>query len=290
MIELGFDGSLVCECLEIGNTYHILMPAPYISFALLLSDSGKDNKTALSNLLSCTIPYYLHDGIMLFREDSFDPVTRIRRGRFYKTADSNPQHCQVVPYPGAKQQDRSATLIVVQPTGERLDRKQLVAIGSPDSIWRVVASDRISTGEFLVTLKSRNAFGVIPEVEEDKLPEIHKEKIVSELDRFVDAANRETPGSIVDVARRMAVVLISSYLSPESKDSNIFKKDLGNLSGDLKKNKELSGAAAEVINKLHPRNKPNEQEKYSSRDISEEDAELAVSLIGFLLQEFGWVK
>lgn len=295
-MELGFAGSdpLIYECLSVSNnfpipTYHAITPTPYVSFAIpLLPEKNNENSRLLNALSSCMVETSHNDKILLFREDSFDPVTRIRRGRFYKRLP-NSRSCKIAPK-GAPGSIISSTLAIYDSYYNKFNTKQLIAIGSEDSVWRVIATDRLSTGEFLVTLKSRNVFGVIPEVEEYELPEIHKEKIISELDYFVDAANRETPGSIVDAARRTAVVLISSHLSPENKEPNIFQKDLGPLSAELKKIKELSGVAAEVINKLHPRNKPNEQERHKSRDISEEDAELAVSLIGLLLQEFDWAR
>ncbi len=173
----------------------------------------------------------------------------------------------------------------------QISRKNLIAIGSADSVWRIVSVDRISTGEFLVTLKSRNTFGVIPEIDEEKIPEKYRKEIMPELDRFIDVANRETPASIVDAARNTAIILIRNFTYISNNEPEIFTMDLGKLIKTLKDTKkELSSLAAEIINRLHPRNKPNERKRLKLRPVTEEDSELAVCLIGTLIQEFGWAK
>lgn len=165
----------------------------------------------------------------------------------------------------------------------------MIVIGSPNSTWKTVSIDKISTGEFLFTLESRNTFGVIPEIDEEKIPTKHRKEIILELDHFIDIANRETPGSIVDAARNTAILMIRDYIYSLNNDFKILQMDLGELIKVLKDNeKELSSDIAYIINRLHPRNKPNEKERLHLRAITEEDSELAVCLIGMLLQEFGW--
>jgi hypothetical protein len=53
--------------------------------------------------------------------------------------------------------------------------------------------------------------------------------------------------------------------------------------------------AAGIISRLHPRGKSAEQENQARqgrqlRDICDEDAELSVSLVGFLLRELQWAR
>jgi len=45
---------------------------------------------------------------------------------------------------------------------------------------------------------------------------------------------------------------------------------------------------ARLIAKLHSRGKDNERAKYKTRTPDEEDADLAVQSLGFVLREFGW--
>ncbi|MHB1664171.1 MAG: hypothetical protein ACYCT7_02765 [bacterium] len=286
MIELGFDDSFVCEYTGSEEIFYVLNPSPIISFALKDPQEYAVNKK-IDELLNNVMYVYLPKNVLLFREDSFDPITRIRRGRFYEKSDNvNPRECRVSR--GIRQQDQNSKLTIFKPYW-KFAKNQLIAIGSADSVWRVIVSDRISTGEFLVTLKSRNNFGVIPEIDKEKIPEKFKEEIVLRLDNFVDVVNRETPSSIVDATRDIAVLLIGSYTY--ANDEKNIAIDLGDLIKKLKDcKKELSAFAATIINHLHPRNKSNEKIKYNLRSITEEDSELSVCLIGLLLQEFGWTK
>ena len=56
---------------------HAIWPPPSITVATILR-AGADVESALPNT------GYINEQKMVFREDSFDPVTRIRRGRLYK--------------------------------------------------------------------------------------------------------------------------------------------------------------------------------------------------------------
>jgi hypothetical protein len=153
----------------------------------------------------------LHRADFVFREDSFDPVTRIKRGRFYQSAGSRPSTCYTLEHPlygkaGSVQfVPREAgpcgrELFTFQPFLYR-PPQNIVAIGSKDSLWRVLGTETITTGEILVTLKARNALGVLPELSADSVPERGREKATETFERLVDSANREAPGSIVDRAR-----------------------------------------------------------------------------------------
>ena len=67
--------------------------------------------------------------------------------------------------------------------------------------------------------------------------------------------------------------------------------DLGNLIKAVPRDRVGIKSAAEIINRLHPRGKLSEQERQAQkgrdiRDVSDEDGELSVSLVGFLLREF----
>ncbi len=48
--------------------------------------------------------------------------------------------------------------------------------------------------------------------------------------------------------------------------------------------------AVNIIRILHARAKPNEQHRRGLRPITEDDAELAVRAMGFVIREFGWTK
>ena len=291
MIRLGFAGSFVWESFQ-EIKFYALMPRPVISLAVI--DIQKYNKDEIEAALRNSVESPNYSSMvkyLVFREDSFDATTRIRRGRFYQPSKGNPYQNPEY-YCNFNLVKNKLPLYTYDPFYE-FSIKQLTAIGSVDSIWRVVSIDRISTGEFLITLKSRNTFGVIPEIDEEKIPETCRKEIISELNHFIDVASKETPESIVDAARNTAVSLIRNfaYILITPLDAKILEMDLSELAKTLKDNKkELSSLAAKIINRLHPRNKPNERERHNLRPVTEEDSELAVCLIGTLLQEFGWAK
>lgn len=290
MIKLGFDGTFTWECFD-GNKFYPLMQSPVISSAVIIG-TKKYSKDELETILINNLiesPNYYYTELLLFREDSFDPITRIRRGRFYQLSKSNPFQNPEFIFNFLSVMNKRT--LYTYDSFYQISRKNLIAIGSADSVWRIVSVDRISTGEFLVTLKSRNTFGVIPEIDEEKIPEKYRKEIMPELDRFIDVANRETPASIVDAARNTAIILIRNFTYISNNEPEIFTMDLGKLIKTLKDTKkELSSLAAEIINRLHPRNKPNERKRLKLRPVTEEDSELAVCLIGTLIQEFGWAK
>ena len=164
----------------------------------------------------------------VFREDSFDATTRIRRGRFYRrTGDPNPTRARR--YEG---QDTHPWLQSFVAEDSR-PTAPLVAIGVEDSLWRILSTERISTGEWLVTLKARGGAGLLPDVDADKVPELGRVEVVKAVDHMVDVAHRETPGSIVDVARNTAALLMGVCAAGLETDANkqgeIRHKDLGKV-------------------------------------------------------------
>jgi hypothetical protein len=85
MIKLGFDGTFTWECFD-GNKFYPLMQSPVISSAVIIG-TKKYSKDELETILINNLiesPNYYYTELLLFREDSFDPITRIRRGRFYQ--------------------------------------------------------------------------------------------------------------------------------------------------------------------------------------------------------------
>lgn len=284
-------------CVHSGSIYehvrgywHEIWPRPAASSAAFVS--GPESRVQI-------IPLDRLGG-MVFREDSFDATTRIRRGRLYKCAGNiKPEavfhHLTVHTLPGARPQAQLHHFTDLQPK----PTVEFVAIGDEDSLWRLIGAERISTGEWLVTLKARGGAGLLPEVKADAIPASGRTEVMKAVDRVLDAAHRETPGSIVDVARNAAALLMTVYAAgleadPE-KQRKIRHKDLGqacsHFNGHLElKNMDVAISAGHILARLHPRNKHSEQQRYNLRPITEEDATFSVSAIGLLLNEFGWTQ
>lgn len=236
---------------------------------------------------------------LLFREDSFDPTTRVRRGRFY-VADSPSirewQSPRVNHYPYAQP-------IAGRPLSFPMNayrsihtshppRKPLIFLGSAvyATAWHILAAERLFNDETLFILKAANALGTLPDIAENSLPAAWRSQIMREGDKVADAALKYMPVPIVDVCREFARIILAAWLSTIGKAPT---GDLGDLIKAIPNDRSGIASAAGVINRLHPRGKSSEQERQAQRgidlrEICDEDGELSISLVGFLLREFGW--
>lgn len=262
-------------------------PTPIVSMAafITLEQPKVDALPSLSEAGQRTI---------IFREDSFDATTRIRRGRFYQS-NRNINNTRV------RFRDATEATAYVHHFfmyGHRQD-VGLVAIGIEDCVWRILGAERISTGEWLVTLKARGGVGLLPEINAGAIPEAGRSDVIKAVDHMVDVAHRETPGSVVDVARNTACLLMAVYaaaLEEEvEKQGEIRRRDLAKVRAYFEGHTKLKGmvvaiSASRILERLHPRNKPGEQKKHNLRLITEEDATFAVGVIGLLLNELGWAQ
>ena len=70
----------------------------------------------------------------------------------------------------------------------------------------------------------------------------------------------------------------------------VIEKDLGALIAKLPPESKLFRAAADVVCKLHPRGKSNEQQRLGTRDVTEADGSFAIEALGFVLRELGWAR
>ncbi len=144
--------------------------------------------------------YNLESAGMVFREDSFDPVTRIRRGRFYKSSGGlRPSQQYALPHPIYR--NRGSPIATEDGRVERwlfmfdqlqcTPRQEMVAVGSSESLWRVLGAERITTGEYLVTLKARHALGVLPELNPDAVPDVGRTKAIETYEKLIDSVHQE---------------------------------------------------------------------------------------------------
>jgi hypothetical protein len=275
-----------------GVWYSVWPANPVVSVAAFIA-SDRD---------SCALEHDLSSAQSVFREDSFDPVTRIRRGRFYKSCgNSRPSNERALLHPvygtrGSLSPEYGSEVERRLFTFNQLECdsfQQTVAIGSGDSLWRILGVERIITGEYLVTLKARHALGVLPQLNSEAIPKMGRKKAIETFDKLVDSAYRETPGSIIDRARDATQWLLSTWFANNRGDNSLLHEDLGHI---IKKidhehdKPEVILSAAKVVARLHARGKPNEQERYNTRPLMEADAEFALAAVGLLLREFGWTS
>lgn len=150
--------------------------------------------------------------------------------------------------------------------------------------WKVVDVEPISTGEELFTIKSMSFFSFLPALKKSA----DTEYLNTSVNKLVDAMHRDAPESIIDPCRDAATYALGVHLDMDEKDLGALLKELNKLPTD--KQKSLAFYSANIINRLHPRRKPNEQKKHKLRDLCPEDAQLAVQCLGNLLVELGYAS
>lgn len=254
------------------------------------------------------LPPDLHRAVLgnwLFREHSFDPVTRIRRGLLFEPyPDAQPTNCltrghplnaYVMPRHG---ESMSKSLYrfwpcqtLINTPGSGHGHKLALGNASSWSMWRIVQVERLISDDVLVTLKALSSFGVLPDLQIESINEQHRASVQHAIERVLNSASRETAISVIDQCRNAAVVLLGRWMAIQLGEENTIGPDLGKLITRIRVapfQRIATAAAAEMINLLHPRGKANEQEPKRLRLAQDEDAEAAVHAIGFILRELGW--
>lgn len=274
---------------------HLVWPRPVITLAKFIQ-SEKENE----RLVGASESDFPH---LCFREDSFDPVSRIRRGRFYEatgeTKEWNVIEPQNVTIPGTSRENgkvrismRGYTAYNLSSQGGEMPEVVLLGTGSIFTVWSVVDIETIATREALFTLKARHSLGALPKIYWGKVPAEHVHKVRETLEKLADDYRRAGPESVIDRAREAATAILSTYLQ-NAGDASANGKDLGDLVKKLEETKPNEGrilaCAAEIPQRLHSRGKNAEKEKRDNlRSIRQQDAELAVQCVGTMLCELRW--
>ena len=233
---------------------------------------------------------------IVFREDSYDPTTRVRRGRFYQETSSFHISSGLVPYwPYPRPQEipdgKVGTVFHFQTVFEQknqlntdLSRSKddygvLIGMAPFETRWRVIDAEFLSDGTVLFALKSLSSFGLLPILKTDDL------EIKAAYEKVVDAALKYAPVPVVDVCRESTRVILAKYLN--------LPGDLADLIKKIPKDRSMTLWSTQIINRLHPRGKSSEKERRLKdgtpiRAVVDNDAVLAVRLFGFLLTELGY--
>ncbi|MHB8345990.1 MAG: hypothetical protein ACYDHM_02205 [Acidiferrobacterales bacterium] len=228
---------------------------------------------------------------ILFREDYFNSVTRIRRGRLYQRdvkTEWNFSHVERI------QKDVQAGVFRVNVsyrTAEDSVKPGWTAVlgnNNAQSHWVVVMSEKIGFEAHYLTLKSKTYFGVLPEINLDAIPVANRQDILQALEAVVEAAPIQAPQPVIDACRNAVCHMITAKF-PESNPTG--ENDLGLMVRWLNDNRHQTKAdTADIVNRLHSRAKANAAAQNGTRPVSRQDANLAVDAIAFLLQDFEWAE
>lgn len=250
--------------------------------------------------VSCDFITTHHRNEVVFREDTFDPVTRIRRGRLYVEMDGDPNCWDQVTVDNGNTYNWGNLHPTASYEPWKPDNKikkidgRIIQIGMDgfETKWRIVGIEKIFIGHILLTLRANSLLGVIPELASaitDKDGNAVDPKPVQEsLDALIDAFHRQQPIPTVDMARETARVILRWWCGGE-----VEQDDLTDAIKGIPSDQCMPQWASKILARLHPRGKSAEQERQAAkgkplRPVVEEDAQCAVELVGLLLREIGW--
>lgn len=288
---------------------HAIWPSPFVSLA---SHIG-----AFVDWTRGGGARHFGDAMMLFREDSFDPVARVRRGRLYlRRAAGSPAdwHVQRHPAYAAVGQSNMTTpnvhvnvdtrgFLVTrlltfeswQVSEEFLTRRHdaVLVLGSGDraSAHPVLDVERLATGEELITVRTRPTLSGLPELVVGLLPEPYAGLVVEQYEKAANAAYRDDAESVIDRCREAATAALNVERfvmtgADSAKASDL--SDLGKFFGT--KDRPVLGNAAQILARLHSRGKTAEQLKRGNAPPTDADAEAALSLLGLIYRELKWAR
>lgn len=243
----------------------------------------------------------------LFREDSFDPVSRTRRGRLYEPqpGQAQPNQLRVGPHPyedpmmrqvgtGGRVAKTLFTFTACHPLLNLPSQGQGMTIALGDaraaSPWRIIQTEALANGSVMVTLKSLSAFAIIPAVNYAQVATEHRAAVADAIERVMNSAFREAPTSVVDHCRAALTVLLSRWLvQTRREDEGALALDLGPLARRMEAHEMSCVAnASQIVARLHARGKPNEQQARGLRPLEVGDDEFALESVGLAIRDLGW--
>ena len=249
-----------------------------------------------------------HDGLiegaldakLIFLETFFNPISRIKRGKIYELEDNSHGSWHYLNSDTLTKatSGNSAYTTTFQPY--RLSRndfnlkKTSIYFGSKQykSKWRILAIDYDVANEEIFVLQEVNGLGVIPNLDETKIDPRYYAEISQHYSRLFNEIN-SAPETVIDICRAVATSLLSAKLALVDSD----RDDLGVILRKLTEVKDATDGAtqkkyfiarscAEIINRLHPRGKPNEVVKHDLRKPLFADADFAVQALFQIIREF----
>lgn len=242
---------------------------------------------------SAEIPGKTHQEYV-FREDSYDPTTRVRRGRFYEKIMSFAvpwDRVRFEPYPrptaislngaGAAYFQFAAeqTADLAETLRKLRGYDVIIGRGPARTSWQIIDAEALSDGGVLYTLRSRSSFGTLP------MLDLSEEGVEEAYQNVIEAALRFDTIAQIDACRNSASAILGRRFNSE-------EKDLGHLAGKIEReHRHLAlSSAARLLAKLHSRTKPSERATQAKdgrplREISDDDGLLAIRLFGFILED-----
>lgn len=264
-----------------------------IQGAFILGSNG--NCFPVSHNSRPILPHAIGDTKLVFLELSFDPISRIKRGKFYKMSEEG-QPATIYPSSmgGVYQVGSTSSQASVQAyqflsydlTRGFSPRDTFIIFGNSrfETRWRVLSIDSSVTNEEVCVLQEINSIGAIPSLNRNVIPDQFFIEIDKEYTSLLTELN-SSPESVVDHCRDVATSLLSAVAGTIERENRI---DLGKLISKIDDKLRVVKSSAEIINRLHPRRKPNEREKLELNELSRIESDFAVQCIFQIIRELKW--
>jgi hypothetical protein len=239
----------------------------------------------------------------VFCEELFDPSTRIRRGIVYTQDGSQPcdwsvqdpfRHDLSNAQYGGKNSRYEISLISYQsgvlsdlPKGTVIFPR--VALGEEPYVtyWRILFIESSVSNAPVLTLKADAFFGVLPEIDESKVPEQARPKLRKLIESVADSVHGTSAASTVDRCRDCLSFIFGIQIEDHKPD---LAKAIDTWAAKAPQNENIRAWCGRIVARLHSRGKPNEALSKNTRPLNDGDALLAVDCLATILREFGWAK
>ncbi|MGJ8649492.1 MAG: hypothetical protein ACSHX4_03965 [Opitutaceae bacterium] len=232
----------------------------------------------------------------VFLEESFDPVTKIRRGRVYRREDGSYPQYMTVRDPYGKFHVCSESVVIYQRDilnewrDTSLQKMPTVCLGQAPFFtqWKLIQIEADISRSTLLVLKSYRSFGELPELIEEEIPVVIRKSLYERIEHVESSIHNQTPHNIADRCRD-ALALIFSHIAecPTADLDEALKKYEKHPLGTQK---HLIQHASHVVRMLHSRGKPNAGTKWQTRPLDEAEGQLAVRSLGLVLKDLNWAQ
>jgi hypothetical protein len=267
-----------------------IFPAPHL-FDMQIADTPPE---AVKKLIDASNNIFKK---LLFREDGFDPISMVRRGRVYEPEQQGQPQDRVVPllnaaeatYNNQMQGGVRKSLYTFQRYAVSIrvpSVHRYAAIGSETaySLWQVVSIDRMYMEEELLMLRPVYSMGALPDLDLSEVSEPWKSQLEGTVRKVVDAMKLANADSIIELCRHAASAALFAHFHKDIQE--LHKTDLGKLAERAgKDDKRIVENCGKVIANLHSRIKPNIQVQHGCRIVSDRDAELAICCLSCILSD-----
>ncbi len=290
------DKGLFYEGGDLFTGMRAVLPPPHL-FDMQIGDTPA---TALKNLIEAE---KAESKKFLFREDGFDPVSMVRRGRIYQPYVEQPNECRVAPIDTLDRVQSNPfypegpvlikRLHTYQPYALSLNAPEnkyaIIGTQTAYSLWRIVSIDQMYLNDELLTLRPLHSMGALPDLELSNVPEPWKTKVSDTVGKVIDAMHHANADSIIELCRHAAAAALFAHFHEDIK--KLSGTDLGNLADDAGKDgKRIVASCGKIIADLHSRIKPNMQVELDLRPISDRDAELAIYSLSCILSDLNFTN